>query len=370
MTGAPGCPGHSAFHDAPDITPLKLRPGMSVAAFVEAIGGTCFEARQVLRGARLWHRTIEDGCSIWLGIAGAGIAGGLGGTVTQLIDQGFVDVICTTGAQAYHDLHFAFGLPVKAIHPDADDGELARRGDTRIYDIGIRERETLEAQDAIVRDFVLDVGDEWRSQALDSPTFMERLGRWVAQRAPHPDRSFVVAAAQAGVPVFWDSSTNHSIAMNLARLSIEGTSVNVSAHADILRSAALAYRGGEIGFVELGGGGPKNFIQQTGPTISQILGIHDYHGASRGLQISTANTREGSLSSCTFGEAVTWGKYESDDDERLVQIWGEYSVLFPLLAAYVLERCDPRPHRRLFDRMSEFMDELRRDTAMAGSDRN
>ena len=355
------CPRHSAFHDAPDITPLALTPGMGVADFVDAIGGTCFEARQLARGARLWQRTLEDGCTIWLGIAGAGIAGGLGGVVIQLIERGFVDVICTTGAQAYHDLHFAFGLPVKAIHPEADDGDLARRGDTRIYDIGIREEETLEAQDAIVREFVGEVGHEWEGRPIDSPTFMERLGRWVDEGAPHPEASFVAAAARSGVPVFWDSTSNHSIAMNLARLSLEGQTVDISAHADILGSAALAYRGGEIGFVELGGGGPKNFIQQTGPTIQQILGIPSYHGASRGLQISTANVREGSLSSCTFGEAVTWGKYEADDHTRLVQLWGEYSVLFPLLAAYVLERCEERPARRLFEQLDGFRARLRGD---------
>ena len=357
----PDCPRHSAFHDAPDISPLSLTPGMSVAEFVDAVGGTCFEARQLRRGARLWQRTLEDDCTVWLGIAGAGIAGGLGGVVIQLIERGFVDVICTTGAQAYHDLHFAFGLPVKAIDPDSGDGDLARRGDTRIYDIGIREEETLEAQDALLRDFVGEVGHEWEGRPIDSPTFMERLGGWVDERAPNPDASFVVAAARAGVPVYWDSTSNHSIALNLARLSLEGHDVNVSAHADILGSAALAYGGGEIGFVELGGGGPKNFIQQTGPTIQQILGIPSYHGASRGLQISTANVREGSLSACTFGEAVTWGKYEADDASRLVQLWGEYSVLFPLLAAYVMERCEPRSSRCLFDHLSEFVSQLKRD---------
>jgi deoxyhypusine synthase len=104
--------------------------------------------------------------------------------------------------------------------------------------------------------------------------------------------------------------------------------------------------------VELGGGGPKNFIQQTGPTLSQILDI-DFEGADRGLQIGTAIEREGSLSGCTFGEAVTWRKYRSAEEEKLVQIWGEYSVAFPLLAAYVLNRCKPREPKRLIPRMTE-----------------
>lgn len=351
-------PTHSRFRRNPDIEPVKYRGGMKAADLVDLLGGTCFEARVIARGARLWKAMIDDGDAIWLGIAGAGIAGGLGGLVIQCIEKGFVDVICTTGAQAYHDLHFAFGLPVKAVSPCADDDELRRCGDTRIYDIGIREKETLEAQDELICRFVRERGDALGAAPLASPRFMMLLGRWVLDSAPHPEKSFVAAAARLGVPVFWDSFTNHSIAMNLARMELEGFPLRFSPQDDIVLSAALAGGGGELGFVELGGGGPKNFIQQTGPTLSQIFGV-PYEGASRGIQITTANVREGSLSSCTFGEAVTWGKYEAADEAKLVQIWGEYSAVFPLLAAYVIDRCKARRPRRLLDRMEALGAELR-----------
>lgn len=360
------CPHESLYKDAPEIQPLRLTPGESLATFLDALGGTCFEARNLHRGATLWQRMLDQNQTLWLGIAGAGIAGGLGGVVVQLIERGFVDVICTTGAQAYHDLHFAFGLPVKAVSPHGDDDELRRHGDTRIYDIGIREEETLKAQDEIIGRFVVEEYEALRDRNLSSAAFMETLGKWAARNAPHPERSFVIAAAEAGVPVFWDSLTNHSIAMTLARLSLTGYGVRLDAHADILLSAALAYADDRpLGFVELGGGGPKNFIQQTGPTVSQMLGIDDFHGASCGLQISTANVREGSLSSCTFGEAVTWGKYEADEAANLVQIWGEYSVLFPMLAGYVLERCRARPQRSLFGSMQSMLENLVADSPVS-----
>jgi len=351
------CPQSSALAGAPDIHPLALQRGMSVADFVDAVGGTCFEARQLAAGARLYRAMIDDGSCIWLGIAGAGIAGGLGGTVIQLVENGFVDVICTTGAQAYHDLHFAFCLPVKAVSPVADDDELRRRGDTRIYDIGIREKETLEAQDQIIRRFIRERYDDLSREPLSSAAFMKLLGEWVVATAERPGLSFVAAAAEADVPVFWDSSTNHSIALNVARMQCEGYPLEFSAQEDILLSAAIAFCGGEEGFVELGGGGPKNFIQQTGPMISQILGV-EFAGASRGLQITTANVREGSLSSCTFGEAVTWGKYESADEMRLAQIWGEYSYIFPMLVSYVVDRCAPRSLRRLGAELPQFRERL------------
>ena len=342
--------GCSLFADAPDIEPRRWRAGMTVVELVQAMGKTCFEARNLRRAAELAARMVDENDVIWLGIAGAGIAGGMGGLVASLIEAGHIDVICSTGAQVYHDLHFAFGLPVKAVDPPWDDTALRQHGDTRIYDIGIREHETLEAQDELIRRFVREQGGDLCGGELTSWAFNLALGRWAARTAPHAERSFVVAAARAGVPVFWDSHTNHSIAMNLLRCRREGHHVRFSAVDDIRDAAAVVYAAGSTGFIELGGGGPKNFIQQTGPTLSQILGL-DYDGADRGLQIGTANEREGSLSGCTFAEAVTWGKYSRADSDRLVQVWAEYSLVFPVLVCYLLESCRQRPLRRLTERM-------------------
>ena len=349
----------SLFEDHPDIVPVLPEKGMTVSDLIHYMGGISFEARNVYKGACVLRKMIDAGDVIWLGIAGAGIAGGMGGIVISLLESGFIDVICSTGAQVYHDLHFAFGLPVKAISPLWDDDELRIHGDTRIYDIGIRERETLEAQDEIIRDFVRQSFKKFSERPVSSWEFNYSLGQWVEKNAPYPERSFVCRAAKLKVPIFWDSLANHSIAMNLVRTDREGYPLVISAQKDIFDSAAIVYSSKRTGFVELGGGGPKNFIQQTGPTISQILGI-DFEGADRGIQIGTAPEREGSLSGCTFGEAVTWRKYRTADEESLVQIWGEYSVIFPLLAVYALDKCKGRPYRMLTKRISGMADKLGR----------
>lgn len=349
---------HSMFKDSPDIIPPSLSRGMTITDIVKTFGQTCFEARNVYRGARLFKRMIDHGDVIWLGIAGAGIAGGMGGMVISLLEAGFIDVICSTGAQVYHDLHFAFDLPVKAISPNYDDNVLRSCGDTRIYDIGIRDKETLDAQDEIIRAFVKDCYKKHLSgRGLSSWEFNFALGNWVIENSTYPQRSFVVKAAEMGVPIFWDSLANHSIAMNLVLTDRKGFPVNLSAQKDIFDSAAIAFSSRQTGFIQLGGGGPKNFIQQTGPTIGQILKIK-FQGAGRGLQISTAIEKEGSLSGCTFSESVTWGKYREATDEKLVQIWGEYSVIFPLLAIYALDNCKNRPSQNIISKMPTFIKKL------------
>ena len=348
----------SLFTDAADIIPPFLPKNLSITELIDILGQTSFEARNLHRGAKLYHRMVAAGDVIWLGIAGAGIAGGMGGMVNSLIQGGFIDVICSTGAQVYHDLHFAFDLPVKAISPWQDDDALRRHGDTRIYDIGIRDQETLEAQDAIIRDFIHErYNQDFNHRPLASWEFNLALGQWVLQKSRFPERSFVACAAKHGIPVFWDSLANHSIAMNLVRTDQEGYPLYLSAQKDIFDSAAIAYASKGTGFIELGGGGPKNFIQQTGPTISQILQI-EYDGAERGMQIGTAVEKEGSLSGCTFSESVTWGKYRNTNADKLVQIWGEYSVIFPLLAAYVIDNAPAQPSKQITKHLPEYIAKL------------
>lgn len=129
-----------------DIVPVNVsKRSFSYREIIERFSGTCFEARNLAEGARLFERMIKDSDTIWLGIAGAGIVGGLGGYVIELIKSGFIDAICSTGAQVYHDLHFAYGFPVKQGCPRADDNKLRGLGVNRIYDIYISESETLMA---------------------------------------------------------------------------------------------------------------------------------------------------------------------------------------------------------------------------------
>lgn len=347
----------SLFDEFPDLKPQSIRPEMSISELIQTMGKTSFEARNVWKAARLFQRMIEENDTIWLGVAGAGVAGGMGGMIISLLKAGFIDAICSTGAQVYHDLHFAFGLPVKAITPRMDDEELREHGDTRIYDIGIREVETLEAQDVIIRRFIKENHNVLSQSPISSWEFNYHLGQWTAQEANHPELSFVATAAALGVPLFWDSHTNHSIAMNLVHTEKEGFTPLFWPHKDVFDSAAIVYSSDKTGFVELGGGGPKNFIQQTGPTLSQILGL-DFDGAERGIQIGTALEREGSLSGCTFSEAVSWKKYRHATEENLVQIWSEYSIVFPLLAAYVIQGCSGRTPKNLVSRMPSFKEKL------------
>lgn len=351
------CPNQKNWRESPymqgkTIVPREPNPNVTIEEIIEDYD-LCFEGRNVYEGAKLLKEMINSGDTIWLGISGAGIAGGMGGYVISLIKRGFVDAICSTGAQIYHDAHFAFDLPVVQGSSRVNDNALDEDGTTRIYDINIRQEETLVAQDKIFREFSSKLENGVERSSAD---YSYKFGKYILNNAKYPERSFVAAAATFGVPIFWDSESNHSIGMNNAALYAKGSNIDPSPSKSLLEGAALVYSNPQLGFFEWGGGGPKNWIQTLAPMLSQVLGIK-FEGADRGIQITTANERDGGLSGCTFSEAVTWGKYK-DATKGLVQIWGEYSVIVPLLVRYVLKKCPYREHKRLMDKKDEYYHRL------------
>lgn len=342
------------------ISPVHWKNNARISDIIENFGATCFEARNVFTAAKLFKHMIEGNDTIWLGVSGAGPVGGMGGYITDLIDAGFVDCICSTGAQVYHDGHFAFELPVVQGNPKVDDNAMDADGTTRIYDINIRLEETLIGQDKIFRKFgkTLKPG-----KIRSSADYCNAWGNYVLKNAPKPENSWVAAAAKHGVPVFLDSESNHSIGMNNAALFAEGFDIDLSPSRSLLEASAILYSNPQLGFFELGGGGPKNWIQTLSPMLSQITNI-EFEGADRGIQITTAFEKDGGLSGCTFSEAVTWGKYK-DATKGLVQVWGEYSIIAPLVIGYVLEQCNQRKHKRMFDKKNKYYELLLKKTQEA-----
>ncbi len=329
------------------VEPVRWKPGSSIADIIDVLGRTCFEARNVHAAANLFRRMVDEGDTIFMGVAGAGPVGGMGGYIIDLIERGFVDVICSTGAQVYHDGHFAFELPVVQGSPDVDDRELVDDGTVRIWDTFIRLNETLVPQDKLFQEFARTL----QKKECSTAEYTHEWGKFVLERAPKPERSFVAAAAKYGVPIFWDSDANHSIGMSNALLYFEGKDVDPKPSLSLLQGAAILYASKKTGFFEWGGGGPKNWIQTLAPMLSQVLGV-EYKGADRGIQITTAAEWDGGLSGCSFNEAKSWIKYDKDTVD-LVQVHGDYSVIAPLIIGCVLENCKPREPRRLVERIPE-----------------
>jgi deoxyhypusine synthase len=335
----------------PPVEPMRLRPKMSVEDLVDVYRRAgAFNGGRLAEGCDLFGRMIDSGATVALTVTGAMAPAGMGGAIQAMIEAGFVDLVIATGANLYHDLHFALKLPVVQGHFHVDDRELYRAGIERIYDVFITEDSLLDT-DAFVREAL-----ERAPQALRGPISTAQLhhylGHLVLQHAPLPDKSWVATAAKYDVPVFTSSPGDSSIGMNVAAMKLRGGPTTIDPDLDVLQSTSIVYDADVNGVVILGGGSPKNFYLQTQPTLHQIFMDETPIGHDYVIQLSTDAPHWGGLSGATPQEARSWGKIR-DAFVNNVVVYSCASLTLPLLAQYVLTQCQPKPSKRLFARRDE-----------------
>jgi deoxyhypusine synthase len=310
------------------------------------------------------QKFLEPDCTVGLTLSGALTPAGLGmSCLIPLIKAGFVDWIVSTGANLYHDTHYALDLPLHQSRPNLDDLALRRHDVIRIYDI-VFDYKTLLDTDAFYRELI---SDQSFARSMSTAEFHHEVGRYLYGRAEKlnlPSPSLLAAAYEADVPIYTSSPGDSSIGMNLAALSLQGGKLQVDTLRDVNETAAIVYaakrEGGKSAVLILGGGSPKNFILQTEPQIQEVLGLaesgHDYF-----LQITDARPDTGGLSGATASEAMTWGKVDPQTLPDAVTCYTDSTIALPLLTAYSLARHAPRPLRRLYHRRSTDYEALRAD---------
>jgi deoxyhypusine synthase len=349
---------HDPHFSGKPIIPLHLKNHMTASDFISLFQSSGFNARRLGEAGELYLKMLNDDATIWLTLSGALSPIGLNGIIRQLIENSLIDGIVSTGAIVYHDMHFAFGLPVRQGHFAADDNLLFRHGIVRIYDTYIKEKETLQAQDEIVQNFA----KAWRQpKAFSTADLNQAMGQYVVKESKHPERSFLAAAAEHDLPVYVPAHADSSIGMNTAVFALEDRPLDPSPSLDILETAAFLYKAavghGKSGAVELGGGVPKNFLQQTGPMLSQILGI-DIEGQDYLIQMTDARPDTGGLSGATLAEGKSWGKIRDAYKDNVV-VYGDVSMLVPLLFGFALEVKGSRRPKRLLKEKKDLLAALR-----------
>src|SRR5262245_52404508 len=325
-----------------------------------------YNAGRLREACRLFTtKMLADDSTVGLSLSGALTPAGLGmSCLVPLIEAGFIDWIVSTGANLYHDTHFALGMDLHQSRPGLDDLKLREHQVIRIYDI-VFEYENLLGTDRFYR--TLCRGEAFQ-KTLGTAEFHFLVGKYLAAREDETGRrrrSLLAAAYRCGVPLFTSSPGDSSIGMNLAALQLEGSALRIDPLRDVNQTAALVYdakkRGRSAVFI-LGGGSPKNFILQTEPQIQEVLGLeesgHDYF-----LQVTDARPDTGGLSGATPSEAMTWGKVDPSQLPDTVTCYLDSTVALPLITAYALATHMPRPPRRLMDRLDSLTGQLEQEYA-------
>jgi deoxyhypusine synthase len=301
--------------------------------------------------------------TIGLTLSGAMTPAGLGGCIIELMDRGLVDFIVSTGANLYHDLHYALNFTLHRGSPFVDDVELHEQGVIRIFDVLFPSTVLLET-DAYLRDFISRSG---LTGPIPTSEFHDRLGRDLMERYPGCENHSIVAfASLAGVPIYTSSPGDSSIGMNVAYHELmNGGGLIIDSSRDVNEVCAIVLDGEKNGCVILGGSSPKNFYLQAQPTLWEVYGIpkggNDYY-----VQITTDQPVWGGLSGATPAEAVSWGKVNPAVLPDTVVAYCDSTIAFPLLCEYAVGSPNNRRKRKeLLHRRVELTDALRRQAASA-----
>jgi deoxyhypusine synthase len=343
------------------IEPKAITGRESAAELIEN-AFLAYNAGRLREGCQLFtQRMLDPDVTVGMTLTGAMTPAGLGmSSLIPLMEAGFVDWIISTGANLYHDAHFALGLAMHRGTPIADDVELRDNGVVRIYDIFF-DYSVLLSTDKFVRE--VSARPEFQ-RSMSTAEYHYLLGGYLRERERAlglTRRSVLAAAHELAVPIYTSSPGDSSIGMNVAEQALAGSKLRYDVSADVNETASIVLEakrsGGKSGVLIVGGGSPKNFMLQTEPQIQEVLGIdekgHDYF-----LQMTDARPDTGGLSGATPAEAVSWGKIDPSQLPGTVVVYMDNSVALPLLTAHALARHQPRPLKRLYDRREAMMKRL------------
>jgi deoxyhypusine synthase len=312
-----------------DITSFDARP------IVEAMRKMSFSSRDLGRATDIYNQMLADkDCSVILVVAGSTSAGGCMDLYAELVKNNMVDAIVATGATIV-DMDFFEALGHK--HYQAleipDDDTLRSLYIDRIYDTYIDEEKLQETDHTIG-----DIANSLEPKAYSSRAFIREMGKWLVENGKK-DNSLVKLAYEHDVPIFCPAFTDSSAGFGLVKHQVDRMKageayLTIDSIADFRELTDIKIKAGTTGLLMIGGGVPKNFVQDT-VVCAEILGHEDVEVHKYAVQITVADVRDGACSSSTLQEAASWGKVSTAMEQM---VFAEATTVLPLLASDAYHR--------------------------------
>ncbi len=327
-----------------------------------------YNAARLREACQLFVQLLDENATVGVSLAGALTPAGLGSVLAPLVRAGFIDYFSSTGANLYHDLHFALGHPLyrstASVASGANDVDLRHEGVIRIYDVLFDQKVLLDTDDWLYRTLLRD---EFR-KPMGTSELHHGIGKYALQacRARKIEPGLLATCHEYDVPIYAPSPGDSTVGMNVSAVwtARPDAAPVLNPAIDVAETAAIvldAKRNGRPSAVLIfGGGAPKNFLLQTEPQLQEVLGIpekgHDYF-----IQVTDARPDTGGRSGATPSEAVSWGKIDPDQLPNTVVCYADSTVVMPLLGAYALAKARPRTPRRLYREMPVLVERLREE---------
>jgi deoxyhypusine synthase len=319
--------GDAFKHPVQHYDVAKIR---TVSDVLEAFNSTSFQSRRLGLCYNIWMRMLTDPERplIFFGLSGAMIAGGMRRIIRDLIAFHAIDVLVSTGANLSHDLYESLGgRHYKAHHP-IDDPTLRNMRIDRVYDTWADDVVFTKADE-----FVERFADTLEPRSYSSRELFQLMGERVRD-----EYGILATASRERLPIFCPALADSSIGMALTVYRNEKAKTGEPAMiydpmVDNLEILRLKQRFQKSGVIFIGGGTPKNYIQQVVP-MAEISGLpvppHSY-----AVQVTTDDPKFGGLSGCELVESQSWGKLDPKAQQCTVHL--DATIGLPLLFTAVME---------------------------------
>ena len=298
---------------------------------IESMKKMSFTSRDTAKAAEIYNEMIKDqNCSIFLTIAGSTSAAGCMNLYSDLVKYNMVDAIVATGASII-DMDFFEALGFKHYQGNQfqDDRILRENYIDRIYDTYIDE-EQLQICDKTI----CEIANKLPPKPYTSREFIKELGKYLKKNAKKKG-SLIEVAYDCNVPIFCPAFTDSSAGFGLVIHQEKNPSkhITIDSVREFRELTEIKLKSKSSGLLMIGGGVPKNFVQDT-VVCAELLGkkvdMHKY-----AIQITVADTRDGACSSSTLKEASSWGKVDASKEQM---VFAEATSVLPLIVSDAYHR--------------------------------
>jgi deoxyhypusine synthase len=309
-----------SFLDLDKVEQFKIKQGMTADELVKAMGKSgVMGSGRISRAADIVTDMFNDkDCTVFLGAAGALVPGGMRSILIDMLKTGKIKVFVTTGAMLTHDLVEALGYHHYKGSARVDDAVLNKKGIDRMYDSFMPNYVYEGMEDFFAKHF-----DKLFKEKMNIRQFLHKLGSLAPKDKPSILRTCYEKNIQIYCPAISDSGIGLMVWGHLAK----NKKVDVQAFDDLKDILDLAWTCKKSGFIYLGGGVPKNFVQQA---------LQFSKGASYGIQVTMDRPEPGGSSGAELREGISWGKLR--EKARFTDVICDVTIALPLIWSAVKTR--------------------------------
>ncbi len=339
------------------LEPIKVTKQKPISQLLKEMGKTAYQGRKLGEAVDVWENMIkEKDTVIAMGFAGSMSTAGQWTIINWLIENRFIDVLVSTGANVSEDIVDAMGLGYWQGNHIADDLTLLKDDVNRYYDVYGKETDYRKMED-LVTEFVMTCKQDYN---YTSAEFLYGLGKFLGKKKI-PAISAVAAANS--VPIFSPAMVDSAYGETFLLAKNQGHTVHIDSVKEFDQFVSIGTKTKEVGVVYIGGGVPKDLTQLIAISVSPMTEDRGVSGRKGGLrkslqeyyyphkyaiQITTDSPQWGGLSGCTLEEAISWGKINSESGKRAV-CYCDATIALPLIAHALAERV---PEKRIGPDMS------------------